>query len=306
MDSPTASATAPLLPDKRPSRSGLTLVEILIAGFILTVVMVPISQLMFSRTTHSRVGRDRTTAVNLAANVMSQLLEKVPYTAIKPGEGPTAGTDTMASGIESAGRFAAMQQALLDGDWEKLVDDDLGKPGRIVKREGTPFEVILFAGHYPDVESRDATSGFNAPKIEEEISFSYFRNPYVPVTEDTRRAITLASGSGVPYDATGSTVPGVPDTAVHDPRFRPGWPQSPGSQDADGRFQVTHDNFNRTPSREWPRHSLDLSDFRETSAFMKLVLGIRWKTPGAGFQHSGESKTSKEFWLVSFKAKLEE
>ena len=64
---------------------------------------------------------------------------------------------------------------------------------------------------------------------------------------------------------------------------------------------------NEHTNREWPRFTFDLHDFREDDgAMLKLVLGLRWK-PGAGNSQGSEyTRTTKEFWLVSFKAKLEE
>ena len=39
---------------------------------------------------------------------------------------------------------------------------------------------------------------------------------------------------------------------------------------------------------------------------IKLVLGLRWKTGSRDGSGSDYTATTKEFWLVSFKAKLEE
>lgn len=288
----------------------MTLVEILLAGFMLTVLMIPISQLIFGGTTKTKVTQDRAAAAAEAANIMGALLEKVPYTAIEPGAGPNA-LDIMLSDVEEQGLYSGRQQAALNDDWERVLDDTPGDDERIIVRNGTRFEVILFAGAYEDVDTR--TGGRNQPDINAELTFSYFRNPWSPPDEDTRNLVTLPDGHAKnPYDATGDSADGVDDADVHDPRYRAGWPESSETDPVTNRQTVNVGNFGTTPGRRWPRHSLDLSDFRERSAFMKLVLGLRWhsgmRSDGTirGAQGSGNSKTSKEFWLVSFKAKLEE
>lgn len=300
-------------------RRGLTLVEILLAGFILTVVMIPITQLIFGGTTRTQVGRDKANAVALATDVMGQLLEKVPYSAIDPEGASIELQADIWSDVEKkgGGPAAGRNQAKLADEWAKVLDDDGDDGnGRIIKRSGTRFEVVLYAGTFKDDEgSRDASSGFNNPGdanfLKKELTFSYFRNPYVPVDADSRQQVTLDSGADsslIPYETTPGALPGgVRSEDVHDPRYRAAWPQGASDVDGDGYQDVTMADFNgKSPSQDWPRHTLDQSDFREDEAFMKLVLGVRWKSAGAGFQGSGMSKTSKEFWLVSFKAKLEE
>lgn len=303
-------------------RAGLTLVEILLAGFIMAVVMVPIIQLISSGNTRTRVGRDRATAATLAANIMGSLLEKVPFSQITPDAGPTPlGPDAgiLVQGIESPSPIAgSRKQARLGPDnqneYERMLDETPGDDSRLITREGTKFEVILFAGLYKDVAS-PPVDGFNEPDIKRELTFSYFRNPYLNLTPDDRASIrrrVRLDGSidkAFPYNSDGTTDGPDSVTRVADPRFKAGWPQPTGGtpDPITNRLSVNETNFSQTRGKRWAVHTLDQADFREDGgAFMKLVLGLRWKSMGAAAAGQGNSRTSKEYWLVSFKAKLEE
>lgn len=306
----------------RSSRRGLSLVEILLATFILAVVMIPILQLIFGGMTETARGRDRATAVSLASNIMSQLLDKVPYKEFKPDEGPTplSVTDFHKSEDESAGLFATRKQCLLkalDSEYEKILDQDRapGDGERTIFKEGTYFEVILFAGVYKDVPSGGGGS-FNVPDLTKELTFSFFKNPFIDMDgaerSNARKMVVLDMAGKSPYEAEGQP-PSGNITRVDDPRFRPGWPNLPaGTPLTDANFYrggsgapSSGDDPNSNPDPRWARNTLDLSDFREDDgAMLKLVLGIRWR-PGGG-TGKAYTRTTKEFWLVSFKAKLTE
>jgi len=303
-------------------RAGLSLVEILLATFVLAVVMIPILQLIFGGIKETARGRDRATAVSLATNIMTQLLDKVPFSQIAPEGGPKAQdpAEFFQAPDETAGGVSDRDQALLGGDlgseFEKILDQD-DSPGdgvRSIFKEGTRFEVILYAGVYQD-DGDDGGGTFNAPHMTDELTFSYFKNPHIDMDgarrSEVRRMVVL--DGDYPYDSEGDAS-GTIDR-VDDPRFRPGWPDlSPGDT-------ITQENFYKGPGRglpgsedpnadpevRWPRHTLDLSDFREEDgAMLKLVLGIRWRPGVRDGGGDGLTRTTKEFWLVSFKAKLEE
>lgn len=303
--------------------------EILLATFVLAVVMIPILQLIFGGLKDTARGRDRATAVSLATNIMSQLLHKVPFDQFQPDEGPTP-LDVQAffqSQVEQPGLYATRKQCLLGGTdsvWEKLLDQTPGDGQRTIVKEGTSFEVILFAGMYKD-DGAPREGRYDVPHLTEELTFSFFRNPR-PQPDDAsdqaaiRKQVVLQSH--FPYaedgeftrDRSGST-PDYMRRADY-PELRPGWPNLAGP--------ITEDNFYRgdgqgkTPAGsgddpnadvrlEWPRRTFDLSEFRESEGVMlKLVLGLRWKPGADGTRGSDYTKTTKEFWLVSFKAKLED
>lgn len=316
----------PRVPRPR-SRAGLNLIEIMLATFVLAVVMIPILQLIFGGVKDTARGRDRSTAVALAANIMTQLIEKVPYSAFKPGEGPKAlGLDDFfKSTAEEAGLLADKEQCLLealDSDWERILDQDRnpGDGQRTVVKNGTTFEILLYAGTYQDDGSAPGAGGYNAPKLKGELTFSFFRNPHIEMTSAERAATRelVVDTAHPPYESEGTDI-GV--TRIDDPRVKPGWPGWPSMKD---ELVVDAANFYRGDSstigtedpnefpaeatlRKWPRQSLDLADFREeTGALLKLVLGVRWRSGAGGGKEGGYARTTKEFWLVSFKAKLEE
>lgn len=303
------------------SRSGLNLVEILLALFILAVVAIPIMNLIFGGVKDSARGRDRATAVALARNIMSQLLEKVPFEDIQAKGGPKAlnPKDFFGVDAEDPGLYATREQALLgsglDSEWERILDQDetQGDGERTIVKDGTAFEVILFAGTYKDKPST-GSSGLNEPDLNQELTFSFFKNPYVKL--DPSREVEIKKqivlDGDFPYDSDGDPSSSVDDP--EDPRFRPGWPKTTKTN-SDGRMVVDEGNFLYGDSgskssdalKKWPRITYDLSTFRENSgALMKLVLGIRWR-PGTNANHKADyAKTTKEFWLVSFKAKIKE
>jgi hypothetical protein len=303
------------------------LIEIMLATFILAVVMIPILQLIFGGMKDTARGRDRSTAVSLAANVMTQLIEKVPFSAFQfdHADAPLA-LDLdgfFHSTAEVAGLFATRKQVVLeamDSDWERILDQD-SSPGdgtRTIVKDGTSFEVILYGGLYKeDASTTEANGNYNKPLLKKELTFSFFRNPFVTMDASQRAAVrqlvVLGGSDPKPYDAAGEDVTGV--TRVDDPRIRPGWPSLTSGSGIDaGNFYrgdstpiSDTDDPNANPLKTWARHTLDLSDFREEGgAFIKLVLGIRWRPGIRPGKTEGYAPTTKEFWLVSFKAKLEE
>lgn len=318
---------SPPQPETRRLRRGLSLVEILLATVVLAIVMIPILNLIFGGIRETTRGRDKATAVSLATNIMTQLLDKVPFEEFKVDDasGPTAAdpSDFFKATNEGPGGVTNRPQVIFgDGpsssQWETILDQDgdLSDGRRTILKDGTSFEVILYGGMYSDL---DETNGsFNKPNIGQELTFSYFRNPVVQMTGSERAVARkeVVLSDHFPYEAPGTAAAsGV--NRVDDPRFEPGWPD-PGSDDT-----VTGNNWykgpgssfsagssedpNESPSETWPRHTLDLRDFREDrGAMIKLVLGLRWKTGSKDGSGSDYTATTKEFWLVSFKAKLEE
>lgn len=311
-------------PEYRSSRQGLSLVEIMLATVVLAIVMIPILNLIFGGLRETTRGRDKATAVSLATNVMTQLLDKVPFDQFKVAEaaGPIAQDPAVffKSTNETAGGVSNRPQVILgtmDSQWEAILDQDdsVGDGTRTIVKDGTSFEIILYGGMYTDL---DETNGsFNKPNLANELTFSYFRNPVVDMTgaerATARKQVVLSSK--FPYEATGSAaVSGV--TRVDDPRFEPGWPDPGGDDTVTGSnwykgpsssFSAGSEDPNEDPTPTWPRHTLDLRDFREDrGALIKLVLGVRWKTGSRDGSGGDFTATTKEFWLVSFKAKLEE
>ncbi len=297
----------------------------MLASFVLALVMIPIMSLIFGGVKQTTVGRDQATAVSLATNIMSQLLDKVPYEEFKPGEGPEPldPAQFFQAKHETQGKWGTEKQCALgdaDSAWEAILDQDPSTEGRTIFKEGTTFEVILFAGIYKDVD-KGSSGSFNAPSLTEELTFSYFRNPWIEM-DGTRqsevRQMVVLDGD-YPYDSPGKSPSssGRRIKRVDDPRFQPGWPKTSHESKTvheknfytgDGStVPGTGEDPNEHTTLTWPRFTFDLHDFREDKgAMLKLVLGIRWK-PGAGNNRGSDTtKTTREFWLVSFKAKLEE
>ena len=220
------------------TKKAMTLVEILLASFILVSVLIPIGGLIFGGLRSSESSKSFNMGANIAANVMDQLLSaEIPFRAIDPEGGPTVGeiagienmegsnsSDSLISGMDSrkTAGFSSGYDAL-----EDKIFGALGQPqdgcSRVIYDKGYIYEVYWFVGVYKDEVSGEADH-------RGELTFSFFKNPYVPVYEDQKTNITLSDPSKAPYVADYEVIHDPISGAItdpKDPRSRPGWPDGP-------------------------------------------------------------------------------
>lgn len=280
-------------------RAGFSLMEIVIAVFIMAVVFIPLGTLIFGGVRGTEQSRTFATGVNFASDIMDRLLShKVPFSAIVPDGGPAV-TGGFKSGLKQAG-FSARHAAL-----EGIV----GGSERVILRKGTRYEVYLFAGTYGDGVADKAD-------FEKELTFAYFRNPWVEQDATVKQDVVLRQTSPkyMPYKAEGtltvtkrdgSTVTVDPD----DPRAQMAWPKLGGGGANPWEptfFQVRSQLGSGSVGVDYPLMVRDQEFYKEKDGgLMKLVLGLRWSKGTSRLSKAGLHNT-QEFWLVSYKAKLED
>ena len=94
---------------RRFDRIGLSLMEVVIAVFIMAVVFIPLGTLIFGGVRGSEQSRTMAVAVNLATDVMEQLLNRnVPFSAVIPEGGPAV-QGGFKGGLKQAG-FATVER----------------------------------------------------------------------------------------------------------------------------------------------------------------------------------------------------
>lgn len=303
---------------RRVSERGMTLIEILLATFILCAVVLPIGTLIFGGHRRSESSKSFNIGANLAADVMDKLLaHEIPFVSIEPQGGPAVSEVASASGLAEGadevidpGRrcaaFTADHTALEDKVFGSLGGrvTEVGGCKRVLENAGYVFEIYWFAGRYQDRVADQAD-------LKSELTFSYFKNPYVPVGGAPSSLVVYQGGTGAtdpyPYSrgaetATDALIGSITDPK--DPRSRPGWPVL-------GNFAVepTYEKVLGTaPSLEFPLVVTDLRDFNEPDGgLLKLIVGVRWGTK-SGFERKGvgAQRRTSEFWLVAMKGRIEE
>ena len=310
----------------------MTLVEILLATFILVSVLLPIGGLIFGGLRGSESSKSFNVGANMAANVMDQLISaEVPFRAIDTQGGPTVDEIVAMSGFTDATRTNSDKEALISSagsvktagfksefaDLETKIFGALGAPEncsdkiRCIYDKGYVYEVYWFAGIYKDENSDGA-------KYKEELTFSFFKNPYVPVDSGEVTNVVLSDSSKAPYTAVKEEISDPVFGEIvdpKDPRSRPGWPDLGGS-DTDWEEKPTYEFVSEKAEQgmpaginlDFPLVFTDLDEFNEADGgLMKMIVGIRWG-PKTGMRRkgTGSQQRSHEFWLVSMKGRIEE
>lgn len=282
----------------RPPTRGVTLIEILMATVIMVIVIVPVATLIFGGAGASEESRNYNTGINVASDIMSRLLSpKLPFKAIDP-EGGTA------TGLSWGG---TRKQATFTSDfseYEKLLSDDGDPSNRIITRHNVQFETFFFAGNYKDSHSNTAREDGD---IANELTFAYFSRPK-PELDSSEQALVFLPIDKSPYLCAGTFQDD--DSAKNRPRdvrCKPAWPW----KDDLGKIPSPEDlkklcDFG--PDYTMPLIVMDQDYFGEgdKGALMKVVVGVRWNPLGNVEKGPGYRKNSREFWLVSLKAKLED
>ncbi len=270
------------------ARRGITLVEILVAVFVMAAVLLPVLTIFMGLGRKDEYLHLRDTSINLAQSMMNDLLsEKVPFDAIVPN----ARDDLPAAAN-------GLKQAALGG-YEFLISDEPDE-GRFVVRDGARFDVYLFAGIYPDEEDtrRDpahpSDPSRTIPDPCRELTFTFYPNPYMALEEQDedakKRLLFDAPGTeDLPYWRTPTM-----DDPSH-PDFRPGWPNPSDGDPLHGDYTASN----------LPVYSDQSYHGESSGVLMKLVLGVAMKPP-ARISTGGGPRKPYEFWLVSMKARLVE
>lgn len=312
-------------PNSFYSRRGITFVEILLASVILVSVLLPIGSLIFGGLRQSESSKSFNIGANIASNVMDKLLSvNVPFRAILVDGGPTVGTimgdSGLGDGIDGArAGMEALPTASFAPEFATLENEIFAALGkvhssgntRVINDKGFVFEILWFAGIYKD----------NAPgemKYKEELTFSFFRNPYVAVNETEKTNVVLGPSNATnpefsPYFATGNplNLPGLPAplTDPKDPRSQAGWPVI--DYDTEPTYETVTTKISDDGSGadlEFPLVTYDLEEFNEAEgSLMKIIVGVRWgSAAGIDRKGLGAARRAHEFWLVSIKGRIQE
>jgi len=303
----------------RTDRRGMTLIEILLATFILVSVLLPIGGLIFGGAQSSSANRSFNVGANIAANVMDQLLSsEVPFRAIDIEGGPTVGDIMGASGLGDAAGLdgpisgaEGIKTAAFTGEFTALEDKifgalgqptDVGGCKRVIYDKGYMFEVFWFAGTYKDQEAGTAD-------YKKELTFCFFKNPYVPVDQTEAKRVVLSNSTLSPYNAVSVPVSDPvfgPIDNPKDPRSRPGWPVLSDYETEPNYEQIVTKVDGGGVNLDYPLVFTDLEEFNESNGgLMKLIVGVRWAPKHKG-QGLGKQQRTHEFWLVSVKGRIEE
>lgn len=169
---------------QRADGAGISLVEILIAGVVLVVVMLPLIGLMISSKTDQQSEEGMSEAVTLAANLMETLLSStVPFDAIDPGGGGNWVKGGPQGNVKQAG-FRTTAGGLDANELENLIADGEEAPGgstekhRFKNFRGKTYYVCFYAGKYPAHPGVEYTEpGFKQPDMANTLTFAYCEKP---------------------------------------------------------------------------------------------------------------------------------
>ena len=280
----------------RRGRRGITFVEILLAVFILAVVILPVASLIFGGVGASEETRSYNTGINVARDIMDKILSpQLPFGAIVPegGESVDLSYGSTRKQAAFAGGFEEFEKAFSDtGDAAK----------RIIKRQGTEFETFFFAAPYLDT----VTNGLqDPPSPAEELTFCFFRNPYYEKSQADRTSV-FVDPLGKPYQSPGVDMGSEEANDPRNPSCMAAWPWADDPDKVPEPKDVA-EIWNPRANHEVPLVIYDQAYYKEgtAGAMMKVVVGVRWSAKGRVFKGPGYLKGSREFWLVSLKAKLE-
>jgi hypothetical protein len=164
-------------------RTGLSLVEILIASAVLAAVLLPLVGLLISSKTDQQSEEGMSEAVTLAANLMETLLSaQVPFEAIDAGgggnwvKGGPAGTVKQAGFKPTAGLDANELEGLISDGEE--IPPGTSEKHRFKNFRGKTYYICLFAGKFPSHPGKEFTEpGFQQPDLKQTLTFSYVERP---------------------------------------------------------------------------------------------------------------------------------
>lgn len=281
---------------RRVGRQGITFVEILLAVFMLAVVVLPVASLIFGGVGASEESRSYNTGINVARDIMDKILSpQLPYGAIVPEAGEAV--ELSYGGSRKQAGFAPGFEA-----FEKAFSDDGDTARRMIKRQGTEFETFFFAAPYLDTEDNGPQ---DPPAPDKELTFCFFRNPYYEKTQSDRTAV-FVEPAGKPYQSPGADLGSEDANDPRNPSCMAAWPWADEPDKVPSPSDVA-EIWNPRAGYEVPLVIYDQAYYNEGQAgsMMKVVVGVRWNPKGRVSKGVGYMKGSREFWLVSLKAKLE-
>jgi len=107
---------------RNANRQGLTFIEIAVAMVIIAVALVPIFQMISRGTADSDLNTSQAFALNKATEVMSTLLDSVPFEALRQGSGP----DVWATlDIEALKTRSEYQEMRINDAWARTMAEML-------------------------------------------------------------------------------------------------------------------------------------------------------------------------------------
>lgn len=166
---------------------GFTLVELLLAGVILVLVLVPVMGLMSSQKTDAQSEEGMGDAVSLAQEIVEKLLSPaIPFRAIDPAGGAACARGGVAGDVAQAGFRDVTVRDVTYSSTELetlLMDGEEEVPGEGLYRYRTyknrTYYVCFFAGKYADAPPRDdpREPGFRRPDVENTLTFMHLNKP---------------------------------------------------------------------------------------------------------------------------------
>lgn len=342
-------------------RKAFSLVEVLIAGFVLAAVMIPLVGLLTSSKTDQQSEDGMGEAVVLCENLMETVLSgKVPFQSIDAGGGSRLVKGGLDADVSQAGFRDAPDADATALELESLISDgDAPYPGgglaRIKSFRGKTYYISFFAGKYIDHPGipDPADPGHQRADIDQTLTFTYLERPDPiglpynlpnPRRDQLNRQVVLDAAQvdvgpridAIPYLRQAYAVNGADVVPIgpatpyfYRDRLRnlpadkknhkllTGWPMAPGvtydlaSTTSDQRMlwsrtirdTITRSNGQQPVIRYHPQ-VVDQRRFGLSGGgLMKVVMGVGFSP--YTFSHLRKSDALREFWLVSFKAKLE-
>lgn len=257
-------------PGGEPSRHGFTLIEILIATFVLAFAMIPVFGLMTRGAVRTDLNAGYTNAVELASGVMNQLLSEQTTFASLPDSGGVAAYPAPRSELAEAGGNVAADPAL-DPLFPAPQWTTTAEGTRTIEINGTQFHVQLWIGRY---------GAANAP------IFGYYRSP----------VIDFRSGADPRQFDCVKTI----DQAAYTNGFSPYAPSSLIDQTANPLSRVSTGAWAQ-PASEVVETVAEYAEDAQPINLAKIVLRVSW-----GYRGRRMRGSSKEFYLMTLKADLQE
>lgn len=245
------------------SKAGFTLVEIMVGLAILVGFLLPVFGLFMMNTRNTEYSSSWSVALNLAHNVMERIIsEDVPFIAIEP-EGFPGGTKTSSGRSQmdfrdSFGPFNFGPYSLKSilgadgsGNYKLAENGPNGGADRIIIKHGLSYRVMVWAGIYGDGPCPQDSSTVTAASYkenaspEEEMTFSYYPNPWFDYNNDC--AEDNSSGESRSADLRGtsseSICAGNKNRPINPYRQKPGWKADATSPEFNGIDDVGNDLY---------------------------------------------------------------
>jgi hypothetical protein len=173
------------------ARRAFTLVEILIAGMVMVLVIVPLVGLMTSQKSDQYSEEGMSEAVAICQDIMEKLVSSaLPFEVIDPA----GGSALIKGGADNQTNQAGFKTGMVrNRNWSQAEIDILGPvnsgvaaplgPTRVKTVKGRSYLVYFFAGKYPDdaqvADLFESTGGtaYTRPDIENTLTFAYLDKP---------------------------------------------------------------------------------------------------------------------------------